>query len=490
MDIWNILKIAATRDRKRIRRAFIARMKSVHPLRDLDAYEQLREAYELALEQIHVELSPDMNGRQFEPALGESAFDDSLAKDALQKAEHTPDYYLEQIIDKLDHENEKSAIFTLDQVLKEADFNSFHFLSQFEQSLQYMLTAYVPFAIKLARHAIGIFHWESDAARSLPAHLEAIHLMIALENARLKRKELEALARSKKTDDRHILNALLGPFRPLKFGWMILKPENIERMKYWLATLEKDFPEVIDLELDSETLEWWQDAITKPHMSRRGILVTGSVSSMFSLVILGAANIFIPEFDNHPFTLFMLFSVSFVVMLILSFSFKQLSFRLLEWQPSLRKVCTHIGDLCSGKFRSQVLMLPIFIMFYIMIVFSDGLMLIVFSVGGYLMLLLMFDVSLFFFINFMALFVGIMFRANPTMNNLLPNITSFGLHSLCVLDVALVYFLLNFILKLSGGTLRALFGIKHKPESDQHLYNFVLITFVLVIHVSFLGLPK
>ncbi len=464
-------------------------MRFVHPLRDLDAYEQLREAYELALHQIHVELDPDRQGRQLEPALGESVFDDELAKDALQKAEHTPDYYLEKIIDKLNHENEESAIKILDQILKEPDFNNFHFLSQFEQSLQYTLTAYVPFAITLARHAVHIFHWESEAARSLPAHLEAIHLMIALDNARFKREQLELLARSKKSEDGHILNALLGDFRPLKFKWMSLNPHNIERMKVWLQTLEEEFPEVIDLELNSETLDWWKAAIRRPHMSRRGILVTASVSSMLSLLILIAANILIPAFDNHPFTLTLLFAVIFSVMLIVNYFSKQLSFHLLEWQPGIRKICHRMADICNDKFRSQILMLPIFVMSFIMILFSSGIMLALFSIVGYVLLLLIFDLSLFFFINFIALFVGILFRANP-LNELLPNISDFGIHSLCVLDVALVYFFMNFLLTLGGGTLRVILGIQRKPEADHHLYNFILITMVLVIHVSLLGLPK
>lgn len=489
MDIWNILKITPTRDRKLIRRAFINGMRSIHPHRDLDAFEELRKAYELALQELQNEFEPDLHGRRVEPTLGESPFDDELAKDALQLAEHTPDFYLEQIIDRLDHEDEESAISTLDEVLKEPDFNNHHFLSQFEQSLQYALAAYVPFANRLARHAIRIFNWEADAERSLPAHLEAIHLLVALDAARIKREELEALARNKQTEDRHILKALLGPFRPLKFRLMTLKPDNLERMQHWLETLDRDFPEVVDLEIDQETLEWWQAALKRPHLSHRGIVVTGSVSSMFSLVILGMANAFIPEFDNHPFTLFLLFSVSFLLMLSLNYFAKHLSFRLLEWQPSIRNACSHIQGLCSDKFKSQVVLLPIFVMCFIMILFTEGAMLTLFAVGGYILLLLIFDISLFFFINFISLFVALMIKANPYYAEI-KNITAFGLHSLSVLDVALVYFAMNFVLTLFGGTLRAILGLKRKAEVDQHLYNFILVALVLVINVSLLGLPK
>jgi len=487
MDIWRILKIKATRDRKVIRRAYAERLKHIHPERDLDAFEQLRSAYESALNQIHSQFDPDFRGHKRDPMLDPEAFDNELAKDALQPAEKTPDYYLDKIIDRLDHENIESAIYSLNEVLKESDFNNLQFHKDFEQSLQYALASYVPFPVDLARHAVDFFGWPTESDKALPSHLAAISLMIALDTARRKRAELEKLIQGKKSTDSIVLKALLGPFLPLKFNYMTLKPEIIERVGYWLQTLEEECPELVDLELDQETVQWWKTAINRPHLSHRGILIAGSVSSMFGMVCLGAANIFIPNFDNHPFTLFLLFSVSFVVVLVLSYIMKQLSFRLLEWRPAIRTVCSHIGDVCSDKFKSQVILLPIFIMCFTMILFADGPMLTLFASGGYILLLVIFGISLFFFINFVALFVSLIIQNQPWFSQL-SELSKFGLHSMCVLDVALAFFIINFALMLSGGTLRAMLGMKRKPEVEQHLYNFILVTIILVLHAAILGI--
>ena len=49
MDIWKVLEIEATRDKKAIKKAYRARLPFVNPEDDQEAFMELREAYEEAL---------------------------------------------------------------------------------------------------------------------------------------------------------------------------------------------------------------------------------------------------------------------------------------------------------------------------------------------------------------------------------------------------------------------------------------------------------
>ncbi|MGM9948394.1 DnaJ domain-containing protein [Floccifex sp.] len=56
LDIWKILGIQATKDKKAIKRAYAKQLKLHHPEEDPEGFQLLHEAYELALEQKEVKI--------------------------------------------------------------------------------------------------------------------------------------------------------------------------------------------------------------------------------------------------------------------------------------------------------------------------------------------------------------------------------------------------------------------------------------------------
>ncbi len=408
MNPWGILNIDSNSNIAVIRDAYLKQLGSRHPAKDPDMFQRLRNAYEFALNKI---------SRKGSPAADENFFSNNIDFNAKPPSEKKLLSYINNLLDRLYFENEKSALFYLDEIVKENDFNQIYFKAGFEQALQFTLATLVPFPLALANRAIELFQWNKNTAEIQTSYLAAINILISRTHSQEKQQELESLSKHLWNRKARLAKALLGPYKPWKFRWLALSTKNLSVIKEWFTDFDKNCPDLLRYSLNKKTVLWWRNAIKKKR-------TPGSIS-----------------------------------------------------------------ELCSKKIQAQITYMPIFVMaFTLSLLFPDALFG-VFTLVAYGLLLAFFGPSLFFIINFVALVLSFIISTQPWFIQI--GIESkLKLHTLCVMDITVSYFILNLLMILLGGTVRVVLGIRKDYKIDKMFYGFLLITFILLAHIVGFGVPN
>ncbi len=480
-NYWETLRIAPTHDRQRIRDAYIDAIAGLHPARDTAEFQRLRHAYE--------QLIGALTLPEFRVAgdRGQPTLEPYINLKTVREPENTASYYIEKLTERLKFDGQQSAVFYLEKIIKEQDFNDPSLRMEFEQQLQYLLASVVPFPPQLAQRAVELFQWHNTPKKSMPCHLGAVSMLLTHHKAQQQLQALADIAKQRRERNSRPARALLGRYRPWYFRWLALNPHHLRFVHDWISEFEQEYPDLLPTMIDPQVLGWWKKAAFSPRLLGRHLLNAASASAVCTLAVLGLGGFLSAERQLNgllPAALFTLLLLSFAG---LQYLFVRLSARIAPLRSGLQKACAKVFALCSEHLHTQLTVTPIFVLSFALSILLDGAMSAFFAVLSYGLLLAVFGISLFMIINFIALVLSFIYSSQPWVQHLVAS-SKFKLHSFSVLDIVVSYFIINTLLILAGSALRVVLGIRKEFQVDQVFYGFLILTLILILHSVIFGM--
>lgn len=323
MNVWEVLGIEPTRDRKTIKRAFARRVKIVRPEEDSEGYQELREAYDTILNALHEDVDGSVFGDQSQAWQKEEvpskesidaapsqeplevSTDEDSSPTVLKMADHgepeppsepqpeaanwhldedeldesreatvddIADYYVDQLLTLLNDGEDDKAIEAFDAFTQSEAWEN----EQFQKYFEYYILASIleipwnPVPFKFIEVVSGYFDWSLENCRE-----ESRFHFLELEGRFLSpmrlRKEINTVLNKKIINPfrgkQRAIKALFGPKRPILFSLLTLLPDffNIYHIRSIIAQAPPESTE--DLR-QNESWRWWSSAFkgwpTKP----------------------------------------------------------------------------------------------------------------------------------------------------------------------------------------------------------------------------------
>ncbi len=171
---WDILGIEPTEDKAIIKRAYAKKVKKANPEDDPDAFQELRQAYEQAIEYADDGTSPIKN-------IGNSFLKINYKKPKqLQPTHQDLAYKLQQTIIKQLKQSEIEACLVFHQACTIGDLDNLAIETEFEKTILKTLTTIEPFPAKLALAIAAFFQWNKRTKHtSCPKGLNSVLTKIA-----------------------------------------------------------------------------------------------------------------------------------------------------------------------------------------------------------------------------------------------------------------------------------------------------------------------
>ncbi|MCP3998780.1 MAG: sel1 repeat family protein [bacterium] len=281
-EVWNVLGITPTADARAVRRAYAARLKESRPDDDREGFMRLRAAYDEALEYAHG------GGHTSVPALPDTVPDPA---EPTGRAEGTPVFHpkppplpqvdpqrqravVEMVRARLAVDDDVGAAEVLSGANNDDEFVNLELRERLESEMVWLAAEYDPPPFQLVNTCANIFHWDDGRAFRDPSTGSTAVWLYDRLRARLRVKELRAIVAGTSSQpppgpdrkyDGPVLDALLGPYRPWRFRWIMFKSRcNRAIVAYWLTVLETEAPGALENELDPKTVAWWRRAVSRP----------------------------------------------------------------------------------------------------------------------------------------------------------------------------------------------------------------------------------
>ncbi len=333
MNIWLELGIDETLDKRKIKRAYAAKLKINNPEDDPESFQILRDAYENALYYSeHASQENDFNTeRETEQKIQDNyknkslnIFDHITADTEVQKKvqptekddvseiiqssdfdtnleENQANVYLTDIEEALTLSDESIAIDKLKFAMDQVELDNFETRLWFEINLVVILCKQNNIPFNLAFYASEIFRWEQDWRHlydSVPN--EAQYLMGRIQT---KRKYFELQTNNNSSPEYKARNSLFGKYRPKLFFLRSLTKKNRDAIRYLIYELQKAYPALFEYELDERIVSWWQRKTQKIHFGWFhiifSILVVGLIPGFLSNItkpmmdVIGRGNVYL-----------------------------------------------------------------------------------------------------------------------------------------------------------------------------------------------------
>lgn len=267
-SVWKTLGVERGADERSIRRAYAAKLKTAHPEDDPEAFQKLRQAYEVALQWARASQPPRNDVDEAHAAAAEAHAapdtDDAIDLTASQRQPgpwHPP---MQQLKDRLANatyravDSPEEAIGAFDNLVAEIPLLTLIEEAALERWMAELIARAIPASDPLVTVAISRFGWHADGGSPDPA----------IERLLQRARELDTLRQLElRTDPLHLAWKALTT--PPGRGWLLwirafFTPlaENVAQIRraQWqgMGGLGHAF--------DAEAVSWWQKYKSKPRL--------------------------------------------------------------------------------------------------------------------------------------------------------------------------------------------------------------------------------
>ena len=532
MNHWTILNINPSRDPQVVRRGYLSQLLSEHPGDNPESFHTLREAYEDALDDIlkqdidddfslidlyaDSENDPTPITPTFAAVEADAGEKNSVDLDSLKQFEAKAAHYVEKLVERLSFENQQSANYYLEELLKLPDLNDLILRAAFERLLQRSLTLVVPFPTVLAKHVYQLFGWREKLKQPHDCYLAAIDFLIQREGAYDRIDKLEDLGAKRLARRGRVARALLSDYDPLRFWRMALRRSNIEEAKIHLNEIDKIAPKLLPFILDPRTVRWWRNAVQQRRLYIKDYLAAASIATVISFLLVVFDKIFVwrvfhtkSQFVLTGLTLF----IGIVIVMLINIRLKKNNVethsapatrpaktehdadapprnnkktqKKNNWREPVSDYFEHASEKIDLRNRFHMISVSFVVAIFALTLVTKNEMLNVFAIISYLSLVIVFGVSLFFYFNFAAMFVRFLLEDHEWFMEI-AFYSKMQIHTFCVFDMILSFIVLNLIMQMTCKVLKYPLGISNLQIMNRPMYELILIIAILVLHVMFL----
>lgn len=264
MTIWDILDIAETSNQKAIKLAYAKKLKIHSPEKDPEGFQQLRHAYELAID--------FANGIQINHQMGNSQQTSFTSLNSETTQNKPTEMLVEELLVLLE-KDEAKAVDYLQALTKQGDLDNLDNSDKFQRLLAIRLTAYTPQYADFIISVIDHFDWHARLETEPDgtyAKLALINLFNTVNHHALRRHiHRLSLIKNKKEAEEKYLD--WDDCQAAQFFSPLLAPAHLRNIKrnnkkrsQAIAKLYNTItntPEVIGLNLHLESIIAWRQHI-------------------------------------------------------------------------------------------------------------------------------------------------------------------------------------------------------------------------------------
>jgi hypothetical protein len=261
MNIWAELDIQPTKDVQAIKGAYAKRLRQTQPEDDAGGFQRLRLAYEQAIRWAGTALSAALD----EPSAESQAEPSNSSADQMT-ARPTPSAQVrdiaraytaaQELIDLAASAplNERRAAVA--ECLTRPDWEGLDFRKHLEHFLAHILTTEFDQNFQLVELFASLLGWGSQIQSIQQEHRQIAALMDRYELRRYRLETEQATSPSDKGTKR-AFRILSSPPDSESFSAYIESPENLQSMYRLLEKLRSMDPEMVNLELNQDCVQWW-----------------------------------------------------------------------------------------------------------------------------------------------------------------------------------------------------------------------------------------
>jgi hypothetical protein len=295
-NFWDVLGIPAGSDAGTIRRAYARKLRITSPEDDPDAFQALREAYELAqrftawqaeqdgqepheAEKIAADAG-DQNSAGDVRTLDRSAAENACGSDARDELRRLQG----RLIEALEQAIADDQIMVLASLFDKSTQVDLPTLAEFEFWLAQLIAANIPHTDALIAPAIQHFGWTANDV--------------------LDRRSAAVAAMLQRLDEIEALNALAWSGHPLHAGWKALAEAPAANWKMRLRALSPALVGKVQqvryaaathlpglaASLDSDAIGWWDNFLAKPRFTLATLLLIPLFLGITTIVTVTAVN--------------------------------------------------------------------------------------------------------------------------------------------------------------------------------------------------------
>jgi hypothetical protein len=341
MNIWHVLGIANTRDTSEIRRAYARRLKLIDQREEREAFQQLREAYEIAIafcahQQVSapdsVVQSPELSAvPSTKPHAPKEQQLSAELNGRAEPAQQTPPTELEAIVDQreldwnraheligdlrsaLRSDQKPSAIDLFKKIVQSEELHSINLRDSLEWQLIFVLSNDEQIGIEFVVTAVDFFEWRNRPDLMQSGAGPALHALLRRADKQFLLDELRRIAASEGSNPligwpppkRKAARALLSPFSRWRCTWQGLTRPTLLAVNSLLREIDERAPDLFETDLDARTIDWWRRKLNRPLWTfnniRNGLIFAAIVWAVTLKPMLST--------DVHPLALLLGFAV-------------------------------------------------------------------------------------------------------------------------------------------------------------------------------------
>ncbi len=326
LDCWNILGISPSTDKKVIKKAYSALLKQHRPDTDPEGYQQLREAFDLAIKTCrnaaltkevpsdNIAPSSVSNSQETTKHKNAESYFDASANTNLQQADQQQDEETSSELDNsrpiletnseqapygealaaassiFNSENEDAGLAIFTEIVHENRLLNLKTKAYFEHMLLHFLVQQgdesMPY--QLIRAAADEFHWFEEQHVDPEKRQNVLYLENRLNCFKAYMNTLVATSQSGAAGDKAAAKLILGSFRPKYFHLIRFIGNQNRTMRKYTNYFSSAVHQGMCSELDTATFHWWDTRLSQSMYSAWHIIVA-TILFIFLSSFLGSS---------------------------------------------------------------------------------------------------------------------------------------------------------------------------------------------------------